>query len=50
MQIVPASSSNPTYPIRPIAPVQRQTPEAAERERVAAAKAPSTGLLLDIKA
>ena len=50
MQILPASSTQPTFAVPPVAPVRRQDPEAAQRQRADAPKAPGTGLIFDIKA
>ena len=53
MQILPASPSTPTWPIREIAPVQRRPADSDgdnDGSRPQAAKAPGTGLIFDIKA
>ena len=53
MQILPASPSMPTWPIREIAPVQRRPVDAdGDRDvsRPQAAKPPGKGLIFDIRA
>ena len=53
MQILPASPSMPTWPIREIAPVQRRPVDSdgdRDGSRPQAAKPPGKGLIFDIRA